>query len=64
MVTIDDDVIRMDYFLKRVKIADGDDAATIQQLVYEQIVKKRAPQCRFSATGHSTTGLSKKCQVM
>lgn len=43
VLTVDGNVVRMGYFLKRVKIADGDDAATIQQLLYEEIVKEVAP---------------------
>ncbi len=44
VLTVDNTVIRMDYFLKRVKMAGGDPALTLQQLTYEQIVKLMAPQ--------------------
>jgi parvulin-like peptidyl-prolyl isomerase len=44
VMEVDGKVIRMGYFLKRVKMADGDSAETLRQLAYEEIVKTMAPQ--------------------
>lgn len=44
VLTVDNTVILMDYFLKRTKITNGDPAAILEQLAYEQIVKIEAPE--------------------
>jgi parvulin-like peptidyl-prolyl isomerase len=44
VLTVDNQVIRMDYFLKRIRMAGNDPTLTLQQLTYEQIVKIMAPQ--------------------
>lgn len=44
VLTVDNTVIRMDYFLKRIRMAGNDPALTLQQLTYEQVVKILAPQ--------------------
>ena len=44
VLTVDDQVTRMDYFLKRIRMAGNDPTLTLQQLTYEQIVKTMAPQ--------------------
>ena len=43
VVVVDGSVIRMAYFLDRARMAGNDPSATIQQLVYEQVVKLAAP---------------------
>lgn len=43
VLTVDNTVIRMGYFLKRTKIAGIDLSSMLQQLAYEQIVKLKAP---------------------
>ena len=44
VLTVDNTVIRMDYFLKRIRMGGNDPTLTLQQLTYEQIVKILAPQ--------------------
>ena len=44
VLTVDNQVTRMDYFLKRIRMAGNDPTLTLQQLTYEQIVKIMAPQ--------------------
>ena len=44
VVTVDNSVIRMRYFLDRTRMAGNDPSATIQQLVYEQVVRLAAPK--------------------
>ncbi len=44
VVTVDGDVIRMRYFLDRTKLAGNDPSSTLQQLVYEEIVRLAAPK--------------------
>ena len=44
VLTVDNRAIRMDYFLKRIKMSGGDPALTLEQLTYEQVVKLIAPQ--------------------
>lgn len=39
VITVDDTVVRMDYFLKRARLSGNDVETTVQQLVYEQVVK-------------------------
>ena len=50
VVTVDNSVIRMRYFLARTRMAGNDPSASIQQLVYEQIVKLAAPKLGASVS--------------
>lgn len=43
VLTVDSTSIRMDYFLKRIKMAGSEPAIVLEQLTYEQIVKMMAP---------------------
>ncbi len=43
VITVDNTVIRMGYFLNRTKIAGSDPMTMLQQLAYEQIIKLKAP---------------------
>jgi hypothetical protein len=43
VITVDNTVINMGYFLKRTKISGDDPTTLLQQLAYEQIVKLKAP---------------------
>ncbi len=49
VLTVDKTVIRMDYFLKRAKMA-GDPVTTLQQLADEQLVKEMAPSFGITVT--------------
>lgn len=44
VLTVDNHVTRMDYFLKRIRMAGTDPNLTLQQLTYEQIIKILAIQ--------------------
>ncbi len=44
VMTIDNHTIRMDYYLKRVRLGGGDQDTTLQQLTYELIVKIKAEE--------------------
>lgn len=44
VLTVDNQTIRRDYFLKRVRMAGGDPTLTLQQLAYEGVIKITAPQ--------------------
>ena len=44
VLTVDNQTIRRDYFLKRVRMAGGDPTLTLQQLSYEGVIKIVAPQ--------------------
>jgi len=44
VLTVDNQVTRMDYFLKRIRMAGNDPTLTLQQLTYEQMAKIIAPQ--------------------
>ena len=50
VVTVDGTVIRMQYFLDRTRLAGNDPSATLQQLVYEQVVKLAAPKLGASVS--------------
>ncbi len=43
LLVVDNTNITMDYFIKRVKWANGDPSSVLEQLTYEQIVKIMAP---------------------
>lgn len=44
VVTVDNTVIRMGYFLKRAHLAGSDPTSVLQQLIYEQIITLKAPE--------------------
>jgi parvulin-like peptidyl-prolyl isomerase len=44
VITVDSSVVRMAYFLDRVRMAGNDPSTAVQQLTYEQIVKLEAPK--------------------
>jgi parvulin-like peptidyl-prolyl isomerase len=44
VITVDSSVVRMGYFLNRVRMTGSDPSATVQQLTYEEIVKLEAPK--------------------
>lgn len=50
VLTVDNTVIRMDYFLKRTKMAGSDPVIVLEQLTYEQIVKTMATQYGIEAS--------------
>ena len=50
VVTVDNTVVRMQYFLDRTRMAGNDPSATVQQLVYEQVVKLAAPKLGASVS--------------
>jgi len=43
VISVDDTSIKMDYFLRRTKLAGSDPTAMLQQLAIEQIIKLKAP---------------------
>ncbi len=43
VITVDDTSIKMDYFLRRTKLAGNDPTTMLQQLAIEQIIKQKAP---------------------
>ncbi|MFC2010589.1 peptidylprolyl isomerase [Chloroflexota bacterium] len=50
VLTIDNEVIRMGYFLKRASIVGGDITTTLQTLASEQVIKLRAPEFGIEVT--------------
>ncbi|MFH1382546.1 MAG: peptidylprolyl isomerase [Chloroflexota bacterium] len=50
VMMIDDTAISMGYFLKRVKLSGSDYVSTLNQLVYEQIIKQEAPRFGIEVT--------------
>jgi len=44
VLTVDGSAVKMDYFLKRVRMAGSDASSMLQQLAYEQLVKTEAPK--------------------
>jgi len=44
VISIDKHVVRMDYFLKRARLAGMDQATALQQLTFEQIVKVKSEE--------------------
>ncbi len=50
VLTVDNTVIDMSYYLKRTKLAGGDPVTILQQLVDEQIVKLMAPTFGIAVT--------------
>jgi parvulin-like peptidyl-prolyl isomerase len=50
VLTVDNNVTRMDYFLKRTRMAGNDPTLTLQQLTYEQIVQILALQYGISTS--------------
>ena len=50
IITVDNVTIRMDYFLKRIKLSGSDPIGMISQLTNDQIVKLGAPQYGISVT--------------
>ena len=50
IITVDNITIRMDYFLKRIKLTGSDPIGMITQLTNDQIVKLGAPQYGISVT--------------
>ncbi|MBI2858720.1 MAG: peptidylprolyl isomerase [Chloroflexi bacterium] len=50
VISVDDDVIRMSYFLKRVESGGGDPLGALQSLVNEELVKLGAPRYGISIT--------------
>ena len=50
VVTVDKSVIRMNYFLKRVKMGGNNPSSTLQQLVDEELVKEMAPTFGITVT--------------
>ncbi len=44
VITVDNSVVRMGYFLNRVRMTGNDPSAVVEQLTYEQIVKLEAPK--------------------
>jgi parvulin-like peptidyl-prolyl isomerase len=60
VLTVDNQVVRMDYFLKRVRMADDETTQTLQQLTYEQIVKTMAPQYNLTVSPSDVDSALKK----
>ncbi|OGO21997.1 MAG: hypothetical protein A2Z28_03720 [Chloroflexi bacterium RBG_16_51_9] len=50
VVTVDNAVIRMDYFLNRTRMAGSNPGSVLQQLVDEQLVKQMAPTFGIEVT--------------
>lgn len=50
VLSVDNDVIRMDYFLKRAKTSGAVTSYVLQQLVEEEIIKLDAPQLGIQVT--------------
>ena len=50
IITVDNQTVRMDYFLKRIKMSGAEQAQTLQQVTYEKIVKLLTPQYNITAS--------------